>query len=240
MRKTRRPIAITSRTELWGAVEEGHRCRCICHRQHCRCHREVALSSWCVGLRVCSIQRGVKWGWSWHGVNGVVVAQVGLWGGLGEGGLGLDRVATWVCRAIDSVIVVAQVGLWEVVEEGETGLGRAGPPARLSSLPSCGGISVVVFVGVGRCRRHIVPLRHDGVDDDAAVVASSRRCRSRRACMVLQVCSKRVGIGRAATRARFAVALRWWCRRRRAQWLRNARASLEEEEQCPRFKSSAN
>ena len=143
--------------------------------------------------------------------------------------MGLDRVATWVRRAIDSVIVVAQVGLWGVVEEGETGLGRAGPPARLSSLPSCGGISIVVFIGVGRCCRHIVPLRHDGVNDDDAVVASSRRCRSRRACMVLQVRSKRVGIGRAATRARFAVALRWWCRRRRAQWLRDARASLEED-----------
>ena len=72
---------------------------------------------------------------------------MGLWGGLGEGGLGLDRVATWVRRAIDSVIVVAQVGLWGVVEEGETRLGRAGLPARLLLLPSCGGISVVVFVG---------------------------------------------------------------------------------------------
>ena len=154
-------------------------------------------------------------------------------------GVGSERVG-WNWTGWRHGYVVAQVGLWEVVEEGETGLGRAGPPVRLSSLPSCGGISVVVFVGVGRCRRHIVPLRHDGVDDDAAVVASSRQCRSRRACMVLQVCSKRVGIGRAATRARFAVALRWWCRRRRAQWLRNARASLEEEEQCPRFKSSAN
>ena len=155
-----------------------------------------------MGLRVCSIQRGVKWGWSWHGVNGVVVAQVGLWGGLEDGGLGLDRVATWVRCAIDSVIVVAQVGLWGVVEEGETGLGRAGPPACLSSLPSCGGISVVVFIGVGWCHRHIVPLCHDGVDDDAAVVASSRRCRSRRACMVPQVRSKRVGIG----------VERWCCR----------------------------
>ena len=134
----------------------GHRRRCVCRRQHCRCHRVVASSSWRVGLRVCSIQRGVKWGWAWHGVNGVVVAQVGLWGGLGEGGLGLDRVATWVRHAINSVIVVAQVGLWGVVEEGETGLGRAGPPARLSSLPSCGGISVIVFVGVGWCCRHTV------------------------------------------------------------------------------------
>ena len=120
------------------------------------------------------------------------MAQVGLWGGLGEGGLGLDRVATWVCRAIDSVIVMAQVGLWGMVEEG--------------------GISVIVFVGVGQCCRHIVPLCHDGVDDDAAVIASSRQYRSHCACMVLQVCSKRVGIGRAAMQACFAITLRWWCR----------------------------
>ena len=133
----------------------------------------VASSLWHVGLRVCSIQRGVEWGWSWHGINGIVVAQVGLGGGLREGGLGLDRVATWVRRAINSVIVVAQVGLWEVVEEGETGLGRAGPPAHLSSLPSCGGFSIIVFIGVGWCCRHIMPLRHDGVDDDAAIVALS-------------------------------------------------------------------
>ena len=157
------------------------------------------------------------------------MAQVGLWGGLGEGGLGLDRVATWVRRAIDSVIVMAQVGLWGMVEEGETGLGRAGPLVRLSSLPSCGGISVIVFVGVGQCCRHIVPLCHDGVDDDAAVIASSRQYRSHCACMVLQVCSKRVGIGRAAMQACFAITLRWWCCRRRAQWLRDARASLEED-----------
>ena len=41
------------------------------------------------------------------------MTQVGLWGGLGEGGLGLDRVATWVRRAIDSVIVVAKWGCGE-------------------------------------------------------------------------------------------------------------------------------
>ena len=47
--------------------------------------------------------------------------------------------------------------------------------------------------------------------------------------MVLQVRSKRVGIGRAATRAHFAVALQWWCRQCHAQWLRDAQASLEED-----------
>ena len=78
---------------------------------------------------------------------------MGLWGGLGEGGLGLDRVVTWVHCAINSVIIVTQVGLWGVVKEGETRLGRAGPPAHLLLLPLCGGISIIVFVGVGQCCR---------------------------------------------------------------------------------------
>jgi hypothetical protein len=133
----------------------GSRRRCVCRRQHYRCHGVVA-------------RRRDAWGCGWvkwvgHGVDGIIVAQVGLWGVLGEGGLGLDWAVTWARRAIDGVVVVTQVRLWGVVEEGETGLGRAGPPARLSSFPSCGGISVV-FVGRG------------GAVPQAYRAIASRRC----------------------------------------------------------------
>jgi hypothetical protein len=71
---------------LWGVVKEGGLGLGVCCRQHYCCHGVVAH---------CHDMWGCGWvKWVGHGIDGIIVAQVGLWGVLGAGGLGLDRAVT--------------------------------------------------------------------------------------------------------------------------------------------------